>query len=58
LLDAVIRPEARFVRLRWVVRVDDGAEVDEGLLAWVVRSEGDVVRRVPVFGADPEDEGG
>jgi len=58
LLDAVVRPEARFVRLRWVVRVDDRAEVDEGLLAWVVRSEGDVVWRVPVFGADAEDEGG
>lgn len=54
----MVRPEARRVRLGRVERVGDDARVDEGALARVVGGEGDVGGRVPVFGADAEDEGG
>lgn len=52
----MVRPQAALVRLRGVSGVSDGGGVDEGARARVVGGEGDVVRRVPVFGGDFEGE--
>lgn len=57
MLDAVVGPEARGVRLGRVERVGDGGVVDEGLLPRVRRGKGDVSCWVPIFGCDLEREG-
>lgn len=56
-MDAVVRPEAALVGLCGILGVGDCREVGEGLLIGVVRGEGDVALRVPVFGGDFEGEG-
>ena len=42
-------PQACGVALGGIIRVDDGGEVDEGLLVGMVGSEGDVVGGMPVL---------
>jgi hypothetical protein len=56
-LNAVVGPEARLVRLGGVGGVCDGREVDVGFLGGVVRGEGDVVCGMPVFGGNFDGEG-
>lgn len=50
-------PEPRFVGLRGRGRVRDAGRVCEGVFVGVGGCEGDVVRWVPVFGADLDREG-